>query len=72
MLHLILSLSLAGAKDLVLHMMHLGSHSDSTDCPSRMNVVKKLIFYQFVKKLIFCPVMKQEAKFQAIALYDQI
>ena len=45
-------------------MMHLGGHSDNTDGPSRMNVVKNYYFRM--------PVMKLEAKFQAIALYSQI
>ena len=61
MLHLKLNLSLAEAKDLVLHIMHLGGNSDSADCPSRMNAVKITI-------LVCLPVMKQEAKFQTILL----
>ena len=61
MLHLKLSLSLADAKDLVLHIMHLGGNSDSADCPSRMNAVKITI-------LACLHVMKQEAKFQTILL----
>ena len=62
-LHLKLTLSLAEVKDLVLYMMHLGGDSDNTDCPSRMNAVKN--YFRM-------PVMKQEAKFQAIALYNQV